>query len=75
LPGLYSRLLRLTSGAKVADRLADDPALADVKAALRRRLEAWMAQQGDKGIRTEMQALGRMGLLRRLTGSAPADEN
>jgi len=41
--------------------LADDPALAQVKADLSRRLDAWMAQQGDKGNATEMQARQRQG--------------
>lgn len=39
--------------------LADDPALAAVKADLSKRLDAWMAQQGDKGKQTEMLAHGR----------------
>jgi uncharacterized sulfatase len=40
---------------------AGDPALADVQATLRRRLDAWMDQQGDRGNATEMQARERQG--------------
>ncbi|OPZ22956.1 MAG: Choline-sulfatase [candidate division BRC1 bacterium ADurb.BinA364] len=36
--------------------LADDPSLAGVKARLGQALDAWMAQQGDKGMETEMNA-------------------
>ncbi len=43
------------------ENLADEPALARVKADLRKRLDAWMAQQGDKGNATEMQARQRQG--------------
>ena len=39
--------------------LADDPACAHVKAALSKRLDAWMDQQGDRGVATEMQAQER----------------
>lgn len=39
--------------------LAADPANAVLKADLRRRLEAFMQQQGDKGIETEMDAKNR----------------
>ena len=41
--------------------LADDPAQADRKAALSKELDAWMAQQGDKGNETEMKARERQG--------------
>ena len=41
--------------------LADDPAQADRKAALSKELDAWMAQQGDKGNATEMKARERQG--------------
>lgn len=34
--------------------LAEDPAHADRIAAMRERLEAWMAQQGDEGLETEL---------------------
>jgi uncharacterized sulfatase len=44
--------------------LADDPALAEVKADLRKNLEAWMKQQGDKGQATEMEALKHQTLKR-----------
>jgi len=41
--------------------LADDPQYAEVKKQLRQALLAWMEQQGDKGIETEMKALERLG--------------
>jgi uncharacterized sulfatase len=37
--------------------VAADPALASVKQRLGKRLQAWMDQQGDRGIPTEMEAL------------------
>ena len=39
--------------------LAADPKLAAIKAKLGRELDAWMAQQSDKGMETEMKALER----------------
>lgn len=39
--------------------LADDPAFSDVKAELSDRLDAWMKQQMDEGMKTEMLALTR----------------
>jgi N-sulfoglucosamine sulfohydrolase len=39
--------------------LAADPAFAAHKARLSRALDAWMTQQGDKGMETEMKALSR----------------
>jgi uncharacterized sulfatase len=36
--------------------LADDPHLAGIKAELRQQLDAWMQQQGDRGLATEMLA-------------------
>lgn len=39
--------------------LIADPKLADTKTRLSRELDAWMAQQGDKGMETEMNALKR----------------
>lgn len=39
--------------------LAADPKLADLKTSLRKRLEAFMKEQGDKGIDTEMDAKNR----------------
>ena len=41
--------------------LADDPQLAKVKAALAAQLDAWMAQQGDRGLETELLAPTRQG--------------
>jgi len=43
------------------ENLAEKSALADVKADLARRLDAWMAQQGDQGNATEMKARQRQG--------------
>ncbi len=51
--------------------IADDPALADVKARLSAELDRWMAQQGDQGMKTEMKAKSRQGANRQET-SAPA---
>jgi hypothetical protein len=39
--------------------IAGDPANAGLKAELRKRLEAFMREQGDKGIETEMKAKER----------------
>ncbi|MDA0818220.1 MAG: sulfatase [Planctomycetota bacterium] len=39
--------------------LADDPAFAAIKARLSKELDTWMAQQGDKGLETELQAHSR----------------
>ena len=39
--------------------LAQDPNLASVKARLSAQLDAWMQQQGDKGMATELEALKR----------------
>ena len=41
--------------------LAADPQLSEVKARLRKELEAWMTQQGDQGMETEMLAKTRQG--------------
>lgn len=43
------------------NNLADDPKYAAVKKQLREKLYAWMAQQGDKGQATEMEALEHQG--------------
>ena len=40
---------------------ASDPELAEIKAKLAKQLDAWMAQQGDKGMATEMLAPSRQG--------------
>ncbi len=42
--------------------LANDPQYAPVKKKLRQVLDAWMKQQGDEGIGTEMKALERQGM-------------
>lgn len=41
--------------------LAEDPAFADIKARLQKELDAWVAQQGDKGMETENLASTRQG--------------
>jgi uncharacterized sulfatase len=41
--------------------LAADPQHADTKARLQKELDAWMRQQGDKGLETEMLAPSRQG--------------
>ena len=41
--------------------LADDPKLYGVKALLQTKLNAWMAQQGDRGLETELLASTRQG--------------
>ncbi len=41
--------------------VAADPRFATVKARLRPRLDAWMAQQGDQGLATELKAKSRQG--------------
>jgi len=41
------------------DNRVDDAALADVRASLARQLMAWMKQQGDLGVETELAALSR----------------
>ena len=43
------------------NNLAADPAHRELKASLRKRLEAWMKQQGDLGNATEMKARERQG--------------
>jgi uncharacterized sulfatase len=39
--------------------LADDPAFAAIKVGLRTSLDAWMRQQGDRGLATELAAPSR----------------
>jgi uncharacterized sulfatase len=41
--------------------LADDPTFAEIKARLGKELDAWMTQQGDKGMETELKATTRQG--------------
>lgn len=43
------------------NNLAADPAKAEIKARLQAELDAWMKQQGDKGMETEMLAPARQG--------------
>lgn len=43
------------------NNLATDPAKAEIKARLQTELDAWMKQQGDKGMETEMLAPTRQG--------------
>ena len=59
--------------------LADDPAHAQAKADLSRRLDAWMAQQGDQGNASEMNAAQRQGRAEKQpkkkgAKAAPADD-
>ena len=44
--------------------LAEDPDYASIKSRLREQLDAWMTQQGDKGLETEMVATSRQGRAR-----------
>ncbi|MBL7141248.1 MAG: hypothetical protein ISS74_10100, partial [Planctomycetes bacterium] len=58
---------------------ADDPAHAQAKADLSRRLDAWMAQQGDQGNASEMNAAQRQGRAenppkKKGAKAAPADD-
>ena len=41
--------------------LADDPPYASIRSGLQSRLDAWMAQQGDRGLETELLAKTRQG--------------
>ena len=43
------------------NNLAADPARAEIKARLQKELDAWMQQQGDRGLETEMLAPSRQG--------------
>lgn len=51
--------------------LAADPQFAAIKARLRRELDAWMAQQGDQGMATELLAPSRQPRTRPQEGDAP----
>lgn len=52
-------LYDLLSDEYETNNLADDPELADVKERLSARLDEWMAQQGDRGMATELDASSR----------------
>ena len=54
--------------------LADKVALSEIKARLRKELERWMAQQGDKGNATELKALERQGPNRKWTPYDPKEQ-
>ena len=54
-------LYDLTRDPYELNNLAEDASLAAVKASLRAKLLAWMKQQGDEGIATEMKARQRQG--------------
>ena len=56
-----AELYDLSSDPLETNNLADDPKLADVKARLQRRLDAWMTQQGDSGMKAELAAKSRQG--------------
>jgi len=53
--------------------LVSDPKYADVRARLARELDAWMAQQGDKGMETELNAKSRQGAGRSEDASGEGD--
>ena len=54
-------LYDLTKDPYELNNIATDPDAAKIKADLGQRLDAWMAQQGDKGNETELQAKTRQG--------------
>lgn len=54
-------LYDLTKDEYELNNLADDPAYAQIKVALKKELDRWMAQQGDEGNATEMKAFERQG--------------
>ncbi len=54
-------LYDLESDAYEMKNLGDDPKFADLKARLREQLDAWMTQQGDDGMETELKAKSRQG--------------
>ncbi len=43
------------------DNLADNPQYLSVRSVLQSKLDAWMAQQGDRGLETELLAPSRQG--------------
>jgi uncharacterized sulfatase len=43
------------------NNLADDPQYASIRSGLQSMLDAWMAQQGDRGLETELLAKTRQG--------------
>ncbi len=61
-------LYDLDSDPYETNNLADDPKQADVKARLGKQLDAWMTQQGDKGLETELAAKSRQGRGRKNNG-------
>ena len=54
-------LYDLTEDPHELTNLVNDPSVAKIKADLRKRLDAWMKQQGDEGNATERGAQGRKG--------------
>lgn len=64
-------LYDLTKDPWELNNVADDPEYSEIKASLKKELEAWMAQQGDKGNETEMKAEERQGRQKQ-AGSAAA---
>jgi N-sulfoglucosamine sulfohydrolase len=66
-------LYDLESDAYEMNNLADDPQFADIKSRLSTELDAWMVQQGDKGMETEVIAKTRQGPNRQKQGPAKKD--
>ncbi len=62
-------LYDLTADPYELKNLAGDPACREIKARLRKQLDAWMAQQGDKGNETERRAAERQGRKTKATRS------
>jgi N-sulfoglucosamine sulfohydrolase len=56
------------------NNLAADKSFAAIKTRLARELESWMAQQGDKGMETEMLAKTRQGAGRAAARKKAAEE-
>ena len=55
--------------------LAENPQFASIKAGLGRELDAWMAQQGDKGMETEVAATSRQNDTRQERAAGKAKGN
>ncbi|MCA9068579.1 MAG: sulfatase [Planctomycetaceae bacterium] len=55
--------------------LAEDPKFSETKSRLRKQLDVWMAQQGDKGMETELKAKTRQGPARQKKASPQKKAN